>query len=118
MSIRCPNCGKDIPFSGNVCPWCHADKSADQAAIAVAVVVLGLAGAIGYFVNDLLGSFIGMAIGFVPALLLAVVTLFRIKRQRSAKVQAETRVCPFCAETIQAKAIKCRFCGERLREAA
>ncbi len=35
--------------------------------MAVAVVVLGVAAAIGYFVNDLLGSFIGMAIGFVPS---------------------------------------------------
>ncbi len=26
----------------------------------------------------------------------------------------QTRPCPFCAETIQARAVKCRFCGEFL----
>ena len=29
-------------------------------------------------------------------------------------ISAQTRQCPFCAETIQPQAIKCRFCGEFL----
>ena len=28
--MRCANCGKDIAFTGKVCPWCHTDKSGDQ----------------------------------------------------------------------------------------
>ncbi|MHC4606909.1 MAG: DUF4190 domain-containing protein [Planctomycetota bacterium] len=28
----------------------------------------------------------------------------------------ETRVCPYCGETIYAEAAKCRWCGEMLRE--
>ncbi|MHC4413398.1 MAG: hypothetical protein ACYSW6_10605, partial [Planctomycetota bacterium] len=28
--------------------------------------------------------------------------------------RSQTKVCPFCAEIIQARALKCRFCGEFL----
>ncbi len=34
----CSNCGKDGPFGGKVCPWCHADKSGDQAVMATGVL--------------------------------------------------------------------------------
>ena len=28
--MLCPGCGRDIPFVGDVCPYCHRDKKAGQ----------------------------------------------------------------------------------------
>lgn len=28
--MKCSNCGKNIPYAGNVCPYCHVNKSSDQ----------------------------------------------------------------------------------------
>lgn len=36
--MLCSNCGKDVPFVGNVCPWCKKDKSMDQVRHALAIV--------------------------------------------------------------------------------
>ncbi len=46
--MKCSNCGKRIPFSGRVCPFCHAQKSGDKlrtviAAIIALVIVLVIA---------------------------------------------------------------------------
>lgn len=30
MEMQCSGCGKRIPFAGNVCPYCHRDKTDDQ----------------------------------------------------------------------------------------
>ena len=30
MEMQCSRCGKTIPFSGKICPYCHQDKGDDQ----------------------------------------------------------------------------------------
>ncbi len=57
MSIYCSNCGMKIPYLGNVCPYCHADKTKDKEAN---YVIQGYVGAGGLGV--LLGAFIGYQI--------------------------------------------------------
>lgn len=34
--MRCSNCGKQVPFMGRVCPFCHSDKASDKASTIVA----------------------------------------------------------------------------------
>lgn len=59
----CSNCGKDIPFTGEVCPYCQRDKSSDQEQWAIAMVGAALGGAIGYMVNGIIGVVVGFVIG-------------------------------------------------------
>jgi len=63
--MRCFGCGKEIPFAGEVCPYCQRDKSADQGTHAIIVICLVIGGAIGYFVNDFTGFIVGALIGAV-----------------------------------------------------
>lgn len=60
MKIICSNCGENIPFSGNVCPHCHHNKSEDQdkeliiQITSFAGAVVGLAsGAITYLISSI-----------------------------------------------------------------
>jgi len=66
--MDCSNCGKDIPFSGKVCPYCHADKGEDK----FATVAGCLGGVPGLMIGGVIFSFIsgwwvipGMIIGAV-----------------------------------------------------
>lgn len=67
----CSTCGKDIPFAGTICPYCHRDKSNDQAATVLAFIfgfalaflggnLIGVWGAIG---GGIVGIILGSAIG-------------------------------------------------------
>jgi len=41
-TVICSNCGKKISFIGNVCPYCHADKTKDKETTAIiALIVIG-----------------------------------------------------------------------------
>jgi hypothetical protein len=49
--MQCSNCGKEIPFTGNVCPHCHANKERDQQVYALAMglfFLIAIPGGIAY----------------------------------------------------------------------
>lgn len=71
--MKCFGCGKKIPFSGEVCPYCQRDKKGAQLLI-TAVLVFGFIGLwIGSAISGpdtsggLWGGFIGSVIGLTLA---------------------------------------------------
>jgi len=42
FEIYCSNCGKKIPYNGNVCPYCKADKSSDKKKINIKFGIGGI----------------------------------------------------------------------------
>jgi hypothetical protein len=69
--MRCSNCGKDIPFTGKVCPWCHTDKSGDQQKYAFGIAFGIVGGVSGWLIHGigiaLIGVFVGTIVGFIVA---------------------------------------------------
>ena len=70
--MQCSNCGKTIPFTGRECPYCHANKEADKAA-----VVLGVGGTIGFVVGIAVcgtgwGVIVCIIVGMIPGTIKAV----------------------------------------------
>lgn len=70
--MKCSNCGKEIPFSGRVCPYCRADKSGDQVLHAMAIGG-GIIGAIVAFVVLNLDLVPGLGVAFGGAIVFAIV---------------------------------------------
>ena len=73
MKVKCPNCGKNVPFSGNVCPWCKADKGEAKTlkvCVLIGAVLAGVAGGMifnGGIIAVLGSAFVGIVIGAVLA---------------------------------------------------
>lgn len=71
--MRCSNCGKDIPFTGNVCPYCHVNKSKDQVALITTFFFFVTFGLIAGLLSDWNflytagASFVGGVIGAIIA---------------------------------------------------
>lgn len=125
--MYCSNCGKDIPFAGNVCPYCGADKSKDQQAYA-ALVMGGIGGAIiGWIVSANLigepcfgiigvfpGGFIGALIG---ALAHAIVRNYRPSSRYRDEFEHRIK-CDRCNANINVSGshlpgnIVCYHCGK------
>lgn len=69
--MDCSNCGKDIPYDGRVCPWCHAEKSADKDSYSLSMF-FGIVGFIvGRVTHDVGSGVIGMVIGVILGTYLA-----------------------------------------------
>ena len=49
--MRCPGCGKTVPFGGEVCPYCLRDKSADQQFQIILFIFVLVGGGVGYLVD-------------------------------------------------------------------
>lgn len=67
--MRCSGCGKEIPFNGQVCPYCQRDKSKDQQ-YTVLAAILGLG--LGYLGLKMFGGWGGI-IGFIAGCAIAYV---------------------------------------------
>ncbi len=68
--MNCSGCGKDIPFTGSVCPYCQRDKSKDQMYTVVSFIFGSIAAFIGYKFFGFWGA-VGGCIGgcFVAAIM-------------------------------------------------
>lgn len=57
--MNCISCGKDIPVTAKICPFCHRDTK-ESSDVHGGMIMLGLVGAgIGYLFNGIIGAFIG-----------------------------------------------------------
>lgn len=70
--MRCTGCGKDVPFGGQVCPYCQRDKSSDQIGTVITGICLLIGGFIGGAIGGIGGALIG---GFTFGLLGAMVSM-------------------------------------------
>lgn len=67
----CSGCGKDIPFNGEVCPYCQRNKQGDQVQQVLAFI-FGIAGGFtGYFIGGFLGAIAGFVIGVIGGIIIA-----------------------------------------------
>lgn len=69
--MRCSGCGKDVPFLGDVCPYCQRDKSKDQNYTILSVVFGLVGGVIGYFIFGFWGVIGGLVAGCIAAIIIA-----------------------------------------------
>lgn len=69
--MNCSGCGKDIPFLGEVCPFCQRDKSADKKYSLWCYVCCPIGGWLGYMIIGGWGILIGLFAGCIAAVYLS-----------------------------------------------
>jgi RNA polymerase subunit RPABC4/transcription elongation factor Spt4 len=128
--IRCSRCGETIPFEGSVCPFCHANKTADKKAFERQVVykgafflgflIVGIIGLITQSFNCCWGSIIG---GIAGVAIIAYLDFLhpRIRPPVRSETDAEpiviNTVCKVCDTAFTAEAtrddelVHCPNCG-------
>lgn len=60
--MTCSNCGKNIPYTGQVCPFCKVNKTGDKETQTISVGVGFVAGIIAYLNTNEVGQTIGWGI--------------------------------------------------------
>jgi hypothetical protein len=76
-------CDKKVPFWGEGCPYCGADKSVAQALRMMSVVSLIGGAVLGAFLSGVVGFFVGGILGCVVCFAIEKVG-FKVLRHKSA----------------------------------
>jgi hypothetical protein len=71
--MRCPRCGDKVPFWGQNCPLCHADKSEYQQYAALGFVCLVAGPTAGLIFGGILGLLLGFFLGGAVYVITSVV---------------------------------------------
>jgi DNA-directed RNA polymerase subunit RPC12/RpoP len=110
--MLCLNCGREVEFNGNVCPWCGAQKVQSQLTHIYAyfwgILGAGLGAFIGYQMDPEFGWFVGGGIGMVGGIVIG------LAKGSSALKQAVK--CPLCGTDLEVDRAKgpnynCGKCG-------
>jgi len=72
--MKCSSCGKNVPFTGTVCPWCNADKTRDQGVFALGML-FGMAGmGLGFWLGPAcVGPILGMLGGTITGMVIGAI---------------------------------------------
>ena len=110
--MLCLNCGRQVEFVGNVCPWCGAQKLQSQN-LHITTLFWGLLGTflgagIGWEFNNVVGAVIGGIIGMVGGTALGIA-------RASAPLNQNVK-CPLCRTDLVVDKAKgpnynCPKCG-------
>jgi hypothetical protein len=106
--MHCSNCGKDIPYGGKVCPFCHADKSWDQKVHALTMVGGLIGGFLGFAVNSCGGAFLGFVVGAMLLIIIGRITgiitngskVATLPNLRATLDQGYSKVCCICGLNV------------------